>query len=123
MLDFLIPFVLSQWIYKEHETSENNKIKKYCPQWDSKQNRSTEGCSKLKSPETVQVQEIGLIIRQLASPNMEQDQVSRGVSVLCWHAATIANVLWKPLAIRFIVKFGKKVKISNRVKIDVMPDQ
>ena len=36
----------------------------------------------------------------LASPKMGQDQVSGGVSVLCWHAAPIANVLWKPLAIR-----------------------
>ena len=54
-------------------------------------NRSTEGCSKLKCPETRQV---------YASPKVGQDQVSGGVSVLCWHAAPVANVLWKPLAIR-----------------------
>ena len=44
--------------------------------------------------------EIGLNIRTLASPKVGQVQVSGGVSVLCWHAAPVANVLWKPLAIR-----------------------
>ena len=44
--------------------------------------------------------EIGLNIRTLASPKVGQDQVTGGVSVLCWHAAPVANVLWKPLAIR-----------------------
>ena len=43
---------------------------------------------------------IGLNIRTFASPKVGQDQVSRGLSVLCWHAAPVANVLWKPLAIR-----------------------
>ena len=37
--------------------------------------------------------------RTLASPKVGQDQVSGGVSVLCWHAAPVANVLWKHLAI------------------------
>ena len=60
--------------------------------------------------------DIGLNIRTLASPKVGQDQVSGGVSVLCWHAAPVANVLWKPLAIRLKVKFGNKVKISKRVK-------
>ena len=31
--------------------------------------------------------EIGLNIRTLASPKVGQDQVSGGVSVLCWYAA------------------------------------
>ena len=45
--------------------------------------------------------EIGLNIRTLASPKGGQDQVSAGgVSFLCWHAAPVANVQWKPLAIR-----------------------
>ena len=44
--------------------------------------------------------EIGLNIRTLASPEVGKDQVSGGVSVLCWHAALVANVLWKLLAIR-----------------------
>ena len=63
--------------------------------------------------------EIGLNIRTLASPKVGQDQVSGGVSILCWHAEPVANVLWK---------LGKK---SNSVirsnsdigsKIGVMPD-
>ena len=33
--------------------------------------------------------EIGLNIRTLASPKVGQGQVSRGVSVLCWHAAPV----------------------------------
>ena len=43
--------------------------------------------------------DIGLNIRTLASPKVGQDQVSGEVSVLCWHAAPVAIVLWKPLAI------------------------
>ena len=33
--------------------------------------------------------DIGLTIRILASPKVGQDQVSGGVSVLCWHAAPV----------------------------------
>ena len=40
--------------------------------------------------------EIGLDIRTHASPKVGQDQVSRGVSVLCWYAAPVANILTKP---------------------------
>ena len=43
--------------------------------------------------------EIGLNIRTLASPKVGQDKMSGGVSVLCWHAAPVANALRKPLAI------------------------
>ena len=53
-----------------------------------------------KSGDKTSSGEIDLIIRTLASPKVGQDQVSEGVSVLCWHAAPVANVLWKPLAIR-----------------------
>ena len=58
-----------------------------------------------KSGNKTSSREIGLNIRTLASPKVGQDQVSRGVSVLCWHAAPVANVPvsnvpWKPLAIR-----------------------
>ena len=35
--------------------------------------------------------EIGLDIRTHASPKVGQDQVSGGVSVLCWHAAPVAS--------------------------------
>ena len=44
--------------------------------------------------------EIRLDIRTHVSPKVGQDQVSGGVSVLCWHAATVSNVLWKPHTIR-----------------------
>ena len=49
--------------------------------------------------------EIGHEIRTDASPKMGQDQVSGGISVLCLHAAPIANVLWKPHKIRWNVKY------------------
>ena len=44
--------------------------------------------------------EIGLDIRTHASPKVGTDQESGGVSMLCWHAAPVANVLWKPQIIR-----------------------
>ena len=44
--------------------------------------------------------EMGLDIRTRASPKVGQDQVSGGVSVLCWHDAPVAYVLWKPCTIR-----------------------
>ena len=44
--------------------------------------------------------ETGLDIRTHASPKVRQDQVSGGVSDLCWHATPVANVLWKPRMIR-----------------------
>ena len=37
--------------------------------------------------------EIGLNIRKHASSKVGQDQVSVGVSVLCWQATRFANVL------------------------------
>ena len=53
-----------------------------------------------KSGDKTSSGEIGLDIRTLASPKVGQDQMSLGVSVLCWHAAPVPNVLLKPLAIR-----------------------
>ena len=35
--------------------------------------------------------DIGINIRTFASPKVGQDQVSGGVSVLCWHAAPVAD--------------------------------
>ena len=58
--------------------------------------------------------EIGLDIRTYASPKVGQDQVSEGVNVLCWPAAPVANVLWKPHTLRKKVKFGNKVQISKK---------
>ena len=54
---------------------------------------------------------------------MGQDQVSGGVSVLCWLAAPVAMFYGN------LPKFGNKVKIGNKVqlgyrfKIGVMSDQ
>ena len=53
-----------------------------------------------KSGDKTSSGEIGLDIRTHASPKVGQDQVSGGVSVLCWHAAPVADVLWKPCTIR-----------------------
>ena len=51
---------------------------------------------------------------------MGQYQVSGGVSVLCWHAAPFANVLWKLHTISQKVKFGNKVQIRKESKLGVM---
>ena len=53
-----------------------------------------------KSGDKTSSGEIGLDFRTHASPKVGQDQVSRGVSVLCWHAVPVANVLWKHHTIR-----------------------
>ena len=42
---------------------------------------------------------IDLNIRILAILKLGQDQVSRGISVLCWNAAPVANVLRRPRTI------------------------
>ena len=68
-----------------------------------------------KSGDKTSSGEIGLNIRTHASPKVGQDHVSWGVSVLCWHAVPVANVLWTP-KVRWKVKFGNKVEIRNRVK-------
>ena len=57
-------------------------------------------CETQKSGNMTTSGEIGLNIKTLASPKVEQGQVSGGVSVLCKHAAPDANVLWKPCTIR-----------------------
>ena len=53
----------------------------------------------------------------ICKSKMGQDQVSGGVSLLCWHAAPVAYVLLKPCTIRLKVKFGNKVQISNGQKL------
>ena len=47
-----------------------------------------------KSGDKTSSGEIGLDIRTHASPKVGQDQVSGGVSVLCWHAAPVAYDSW-----------------------------
>ena len=44
-----------------------------------------------KSGDKTSSGEIGLDIRTHASPKVGQDQVSGGVSVLCWHAAPVES--------------------------------
>ena len=44
-----------------------------------------------KSGDKTSSGEIGLDIRTHASPKVGQDQVSGGVSVLCWHAAPVGE--------------------------------
>ena len=71
------------------------------PAGDLKQKQKYRGMFETqKSRNKTSLGDIGLNIRTLASPKVGQDQVSGGVSVLCWHAAPVANDLWKPLAIR-----------------------
>ena len=63
-----------------------------------------------KSGDKTSSGEIGLDIRTHASPKVGQDQVSGGVSVLCWHAAPVAYVPWKPCTI------GKKSNLVIRFR-------
>ena len=53
-----------------------------------------------KSRDKTSSGEIGFDIRTHASPKVGQDQVSGGVSVLCWHATPVAYVLWRPCTTR-----------------------
>ena len=60
---------------------------------DTKQKQKYRGMFETqKSRNKTSSGDIGLNIRTLASPKVGQDQVSGGVSVLCWHAAPVANV-------------------------------
>ena len=52
-----------------------------------------------KSGDKTSSGQIHLDIRTHESPKVGQDQVSGGVSVLCWHAAPVAYALWKPCTI------------------------
>ena len=70
-----------------------------------------------KSGDKTSSREIGLDIRTHTSPILGQDQVSRGVSVLCWHATPVAYVLWKTCTIKLKVKFGNNVQISIGQKL------
>ena len=87
-----------------------------------KQTRSTEGCSKLKSPETSSG-EFCVYIRTIASPKLRQDQVSGGVSVLCWHPASVANVYGSLSQLRKKSNSVIRSRSVKRSKIGVMSDQ
>ena len=64
-----------------------------------------------KSGDKTSSGEIGLDIRTNASPKVEQDQVSGGVSVPCWHATPVADALWKPI---YSVLASKSVQCQVR---------
>ena len=77
----------------------------------NKQNRSTEGCSKLKrSIDMTSSGKNGLNIRTMQVPNGTGPGVRRNKRPLL-ASRTRCNVLWKP------PKFGKKVKIGNKVQL------
>ena len=57
-----------------------------------------------KSGDKTSSGEIGLDIRTHASPKVGQDQVSGGVSVLCWHAAPHLKISQAYLKIMYIQK-------------------
>ena len=73
----------------------------FCHRTESEAKEKYRGVFEIqKSGDKTSSGEIGLDIRTHASPKVGQDQVSGGVSVLCWHAAPVAYVLWKPCTIR-----------------------
>ena len=75
-----------------------------------KQNRSTEGCSKLKrSVDMTSSGKNGLNIRTMQIPNGTGPGVRRSERPLL-ASHTRCNVLWKP------PKFGKKVKTGYKVQ-------
>ena len=75
-----------------------------------KQNRSTEGCSRLKrSVDMTSSGKNGLNIEQMQVPNGTGPGVRRSKRPLL-ASRTRCNVLWKP------PKFGNKVKIGNKVQ-------
>ena len=100
--------------------------KKYAENWcdGQKQNRSTEGCSKLKrSVDMTSSGKNGLNIRTNTSPKMGQDQASGGVSVLCWLAAPVAMFYGN---LQNLVIRSKSVTKSSSVissQIGAMSDQ
>ena len=76
----------------------------------SKQNRSTEGCPKLKRSADMKVQErMASTLKQMEVPNGTGPGVWRSKRPLL-ASRTRCSVLWKP------PKFGNKVKIGNKVK-------
>ena len=78
----------------------------------NKQKR-TEGCSKLKR--SVDITRSEMIV--LNKSKIGQYQVSDVVSVLCWLAAPVANVLWKLPLIGNNAKNGNNVQFGNKVTI------
>ena len=64
-----------------------------------------------KSGDKTSSGEIGLDIRTHASPKVRQEQVSRGISVLCWHDAPVLKTISKaPYQVQY-AKIGKVTKL------------
>ena len=82
-----------------------------------KQKRSTEGCPKLKSPETRQVQERLVSLEQMQVPNGTGPGVWRSKRPSVLHAAPVAYVLWKPYTIRQKVKNWWNVLLLEGVTV------
>ena len=76
-----------------------------------------------KSRDKTCSEEIGLDIRTHTSPKVGQDQVSGGVSVLCWHAATRCICSMENLE-QFAKKSNSVIRSGSvMVKIGVMSFQ
>ena len=71
-----------------------------------------------KSGDKTSSGEIGLDIRTHASPKVGQDQVSGGVSVLCWHAAPVGNERWHKTTLNihiFLMECTRKLKFGMMI--------
>ena len=78
----------------------------YCRRRRRKAKEKYQGVFEIqKSAEKTSSGEIGLDIRTHASPKVGQDQVSGGVSVLCWHAAPVAYINYLNLYLYKLFKF------------------
>ena len=88
-----------------------------------KQKRSTKGFSKFKVRKHDRLRLNGLNIRTNASPQMGQEQVSGGVSVLCWLAALVAmfygNLRNKEIRSKSVIRYSSVISSQ----IGVMSDQ
>ena len=132
MICLVLQVALNNIVVNKVKYAHTNGYPIYKPaKVNSEYNKTILGKAKTEVPRDVRNSKVrkqdkfkktGLNIRTLASPKVGQDQVSGGVSVLCWNVAPVANVLWKPLAIGLKVKFGNKVQIIGS-KIGVMSDQ
>ena len=74
-----------------------------------------------KSGDKTSSGKIGLDIRTHASPKVGQDQVSGGVSVLCWHAAEIRLELCElvhkqDIALAFLKLYTRSHKMNPKIK-------
>ena len=105
----LLPY--HSYVYEKRCTTESNTLQGYvtsvmdseggCKEQKKKKKTTTQKYRGMfetrRSGNRTSSGDIGLNIKILSSPKVGQDQVSRGVSVLCLHVATVTNVLWKPM--------------------------